>query len=111
MVNTTCNNYVVSLYLITPNAPIIVELNELILGSKGSRAKRETTTCRLRKEKKRKKEIKQTKRHRVDYQRLMNYNEITTLLCFKSTKKPSPLMTSCRHFTPPPTYGRGFCIK
>ena len=33
MVNTTCNNYVVSLCLVTPNAPIIVELNELILGS------------------------------------------------------------------------------
>ena len=55
MVNTTCNNYVVSLCLVTPNVPIIVELNELILGFKGSRAKRETTTCRLRKEKKRKK--------------------------------------------------------
>lgn len=61
MVNTTCNNYVVSLCLITPNAPIIVELNELILGFKGSRAKRETTTCRLRKEKKRKKKSSKQK--------------------------------------------------
>lgn len=61
MVNTTCNNYVVSLCLVTPNAPIIVELNEHILGSKGSRAKRETTTCRLRKEKKRKKKSSKQK--------------------------------------------------
>lgn len=61
MVNTTCNNYVVSLCLATPNAPIIVELNELILGFKGSRAKRETTTCRLRKEKKRKKKSSKQK--------------------------------------------------
>lgn len=61
MVNTTCNNYVVSLCHVTPNAPIIVKLNELILGSKGSRAKRETTTCRLRKEKKRKKKSSKQK--------------------------------------------------
>lgn len=58
MVNTTCNNYVVSLCLVTPNAPI---RSSFILGSKGSGAKRETTTCRLRKEKKRKKKSSKQK--------------------------------------------------
>lgn len=32
MVNTTCNNYIVSLCNVTPNAAIIVKLNKLILG-------------------------------------------------------------------------------
>lgn len=61
MMNIICNNYVVSLCHVTPNAPIIVKLNELILGSKGSKAKRETTTYRLGKEKKRKKKSSKQK--------------------------------------------------
>lgn len=73
MVNTNCNNYVVSLCLVTPNAPIIVELNELILGFKGSRAKRETTTCRLRKEKKKEKRNQANKKTSC---RLSEINEL-----------------------------------